>query len=65
MSGHMLHVVPTGDAVEHTLSGTCVCGPTSETCFDIAGDMVGWVTVHHSLDNREHTESVGIQENPN
>lgn len=49
-----VHVVPVGDLIDHTAQG-CVCGPRDDAVKRLDGS-VGWVTVHHSLDGREHTE---------
>lgn len=60
-----IHVTPRADLIGHTLAEDCVCGPRREMCTDLHGATTGWVLVHHSLDNRETTERIGIQENPN
>lgn len=65
MSFDDIHVTPRGDLIEHTLAGDCVCGPDLQQCTDLHGSTVGWVYTHHSLDNRESVEFIGIQENPN
>lgn len=50
------HVYPVNDLVEHdTDGGDCPCGPTTEPVVRDDGSM-GFVTVHHSLDGREHHE---------
>ncbi|MFF7308166.1 hypothetical protein [Streptomyces sp. NPDC008137] len=51
----MLHVVPLGDAVEHTADDDCVCGPTAKPITRDDGS-IGWLMIHHSLDGRELTE---------
>lgn len=50
-----VHVMPVNDLIEHTDSDDCVCGPTSDPVKRLDGS-VGWVVVHHSLDNREANE---------
>ncbi|TDP29879.1 hypothetical protein [Nocardia ignorata] len=60
-----IHVTPRADLIQHTLTGNCVCGPDLEMVKDLQGATAGWVHIHHSLDNREHIERIGIQENPN
>jgi hypothetical protein len=52
-----VHVHPVTDVVEHTLADDCVCGPTPDGVHREDGST-GWVTVHHSLDGREHRERV-------
>ena len=49
-----VHVVPVGDQIDHTAQG-CVCGPRDDAVKRPDGS-VEWVTVHHSLDGREHQE---------
>lgn len=44
-----------GDLVHHELAEDCICGPTPEPVKRNDGS-VGWVYVHHSLDNREAAE---------
>lgn len=51
----VLHVVPLGDAVEHTADDGCVCGPTARP-VEADDGAVGWIMVHHSLDGRELAE---------
>jgi hypothetical protein len=51
----VLHVVPLGDAVEHTSDDDCVCGPTAKLITHDDGS-IGWLMIHHSLDGRELTE---------
>jgi hypothetical protein len=48
------HVTPIADLIEHTESDDCVCGPTVEHVADERGS--GWLTTHHSLDDREQHE---------
>lgn len=43
------------DLLGHEVSEDCVCGPTPIPVTRDDGS-VGWVHVHHSLDNREATE---------
>lgn len=47
-----VHVIPRDDTVAHTDRDDCVCGPTPDPVKRDDG-TVGWVIVHHSLDNRE------------
>ena len=49
------HVVPRGDLIEHDTDGECVCGPT-DVAAEVQGSVIGFVTVHHSLDGREQVE---------
>ena len=51
----MLHVVPLGDAVEHTSYDDCVCGPTAKLIKTEDGS-IHWLMIHHSLDGRELDE---------
>jgi hypothetical protein len=51
----VLHVVPLGDAVEHTSDDDCACGPTAMPIKRDDGSIV-WLMVHHSLDGRELRE---------
>ena len=55
------HVVPCNDLITHTLADTCPCGPAEQSVLRDDGS-IGWVTVHHSLDNREHAEAAQRQE---
>lgn len=50
-----VHTMPVGDFIEHVTSEDCPCGPTAEA---VKRDdrSVGWLHVHHSLDNREAGE---------
>lgn len=50
-----VHVVPLADVVSHDDSEDCACGPTSEPVKREDGS-VGWVVIHHSLDDRERVE---------
>lgn len=50
-----MHVYPIADLVEHELTDDCVCGPTAEAVVRPDG-TVGWLAIHHSLDNREAAE---------
>lgn len=50
-----LHVVPVADLIEHDTTGDCPCGPADHPTPHQDG-TIGWITVHHSLDNREATE---------
>lgn len=50
-----LHVVPVSDLIEHDTIGECPCGPQDQPVKADNGSM-RWLTVHHSLDNREATE---------
>jgi hypothetical protein len=52
----VLHVVPLGDAVEHTSDDDCVCGPTAKPIKAEDGS-INWIMIHHSLDGREIDES--------
>lgn len=49
------HVLPIDDAVEHTESTDCVCGPRVELVERTDGGD-GWLAIHHSLDGREADE---------
>lgn len=54
----MLHVHPLGDLIEHdtrTAEADCLCGPETQPVKRDDGSM-GWLIVHHSLDNREARE---------
>ena len=51
----VLHVVPLGDAVEHTSDDDCVCGPTAKPIKGEDGS-INWIMMHHSLDGREIDE---------
>lgn len=47
------HVHPVNDLIEHeTIGDDCVCGPTVEAVPGENGH-IGWLLIHHSLDNRE------------
>ncbi|MFI5687890.1 hypothetical protein [Streptomyces sp. NPDC051636] len=52
-----LHVTPIGDLIEHdtSIDGQCACGPTDKLVKRDDGS-IGWLTVHHSLDDREASE---------
>lgn len=45
-----MHVLPTGDLIEHEESDDCVCGP------DVEFREGGAIIAHHSLDRREQHE---------
>lgn len=49
------HIVPIADAIDHSPSDACVCGPTADPVNRKDGS-IGWVLTHHSLDGREHHE---------
>lgn len=49
------HVMPLADAVGHTPTDDCCCGPRCEPVERQSGTM-GWLYVHHSLDGREAGE---------
>lgn len=49
-----VHVLPINDLIDHP-DDDCPCGPTTEAVPADDGS-VGWVVIHHSLDNREATE---------
>lgn len=49
-----IHVVPYRDAVGHE-ADDCPCGADLEPCPREDGS-IGWLHVHHSLDNREKKE---------
>jgi hypothetical protein len=51
-----IHVIPLGDLIQHEPYGTCVCGPTPEFVQAEDGES-GWLLTHHSLDDRESSES--------
>lgn len=51
-----VHVVPTGDLIEHEQTADCPCGPSPQPVKRDDGS-VGWVVVHHSLDGREQFEA--------
>jgi len=50
-----VHVVPRADLIVHT-EDCCVCIPTVQPVERDDGS-VGWVIIHHSLDNRERQET--------
>lgn len=50
-----LDVCPAGDLIKHDTTGDCVCGPTVEPVKHEDGS-IGWIHIHHSLDNRESKE---------
>lgn len=55
MSPRTVHIVPSGDLIEHdtdTFDADCVCGPTTEARKGDDGS-VGWVLIHHALDARK------------
>lgn len=52
----VLHVVPVGDAVQHTSDDDCVCGPTAKAIKAEDGS-IQWLMIHHSLDGREINDS--------
>ena len=52
--GGPAHVVPVHDVVEHEPT-ECVCSPSAEMVKRDNGS-IGWVEVHHALDNREAHE---------
>lgn len=55
MTADTLHVVPTGDLIEHDTSTDqpdCLCGPRIEL-VSRPGRSDGWLIVHSSLDGRE------------
>lgn len=57
----VVHFHPLGDLVRHELAGdTCVCGPRTELVSRGDG-LHGWLIVHHSLDGRERSETLGGQ----
>lgn len=59
MATDCLHVHPVGDIIEHDTSdaeGNCPCGPEARPVTREDGS-VGWLLVHHSLDNREAQET--------
>lgn len=47
-------IIPVDDAIEHTESENCVCGPHVEFAPDEHGDY--WFITHRSLDGREANE---------
>ena len=49
------HVTPNADAIEHSTSDECPCGPTADPVERDDGS-IGWVYIHHSLDGREKDE---------
>jgi hypothetical protein len=49
------HVVPVDDLIKHETTDDCVCGPAQQAVIRDDGS-IGWVVVHHALDNREQTE---------
>lgn len=51
-----LHVIPLNDLIEHETTDTCPCGPDDRLVPRLDGS-VAWLTVHHSLDGREHSET--------
>lgn len=51
-----LHVIPRGDLIDHDSNDDCVCGPTTEA-VPMGEYGYGWMSWHHSLDGREHTET--------
>lgn len=50
-----VHVLPVNDLIEHADNDECVCVPTIEPVKRDDGS-VGWLIIHHSLDNREAWE---------
>lgn len=50
-----VHVVPVDDLIDHDLADTCTCGPADQSVIR-DDDSIGWITVHHSLDDREQWE---------
>lgn len=53
MSGDTWHVYPVNDLIDHDIeSDECPCGPRVEPVERDDG-TVGWVLVHHSLDEAE------------
>ena len=46
--GDHIHTMPTRDAIEHTLSDDCPCGPALECLQTGRGDV--WKVSHHQLD---------------
>lgn len=56
-SDNAVHVVPLDDLIEHETPSHsfCPCGPIDEPVRRADGS-IGWVYVHHSLDNREAAE---------
>jgi hypothetical protein len=50
-----VHTYPVNDLIEHTVDDSCVCGPTAEPVIREDGS-IGWLLIHHSLDNREADE---------
>ena len=58
MDDTTLHVVPSGDTVEHDTSTDqpdCTCGPSVDRVPRDNGPD-GWILVHHALDDRELDE---------
>lgn len=49
-----VHVEPVGDLIEHEVDD-CACMPRQEPVKRPDGS-IGWMVVHHSLDNRELRE---------
>lgn len=56
--GDHVHVLPLGDALEHSESSDadCLCGATVEPAKRDDGS-IGWIITHHSLDGRERYET--------
>ena len=50
LDGDHVHALPTDDAVEHTLTDDCLCGPTMRVSMTGRGDV--WHIRHHRLDTR-------------
>ena len=51
-----VHVLPVGDLIAHEETGDdCPCGPRIEPVPADDGS-IGWLVLHHSLDNREASE---------
>lgn len=53
-----VHVLPVGDAITHTDTPDCVCGPDVEYADPEDGVTYpdGPLVIHHSLDGREARE---------
>ena len=49
-----VHVEPVGDLIDHEVED-CACMPRVEPVSRDDGS-IGWMVVHHSLDNREAQE---------
>lgn len=49
-----VHVTPLLDVIAHDETDDCPCGPRTEPVTRDDGS-VGWLVIHHSLDNRETT----------